>query len=47
MDPTRYGPMDDTAYDNCSNRVESVVIRMREECHAILGELGKQYVERY
>jgi hypothetical protein len=43
--PTRHGPMDDTAYDNCSNRVESVVIRLREECHDLLGELGKQYVE--
>jgi hypothetical protein len=37
--------MDDTAYDNCSNRVESVVIRLREECHDLLGELGTQYVE--
>jgi hypothetical protein len=37
--------MDDTAYDNCSNRVECVVIRLREECHDLLGELGKQYVD--
>jgi hypothetical protein len=37
--------MDDTAYGNCPNWVESVVIGLREECHALLGELGKQYVE--
>jgi hypothetical protein len=37
--------MDDTAYDNCPNRVESVVTRLREEYHALLGELGKQYVD--
>ena len=39
--------MDDTAYDNCPNRLESVVILLREECYALLGELGKQYIERY
>ena len=37
--------MDDTAYDNCPNCVESVVTRLREECHARFAELGKQYVE--
>ena len=37
--------MDDTAYDNSPNCIQSVVTRLSEECHALLGDLGKQYVD--